>query len=60
MTEILRYLELVELAAYPDEETFVQPPQAVGRFYNIASSSLDVPGDTDIQVDSAFGRSELY
>lgn len=56
MTQILRYIELAQESAYPDEDTYVPAVAGSGVYLNIASTSLDVPGETDIPVDSAFGR----
>ncbi len=56
MAQILRYIELVEEAAYPDVDTYAPKPPGSGIYLNIASSSLDIPGDTQIDVPTAFGR----
>ncbi len=55
----MRYFELLEIDPFPDVDTFApltDAPPAAGTYYNISASSLDVPGDTDITVDTAFGR----
>ncbi len=51
--EILRYAELTEETVFAQE-----PPPAAGTgvYLDIASTSLDVPSETDQIIESAFGR----
>lgn len=52
---ILRYIEVAEQSAF-DVDDALLPAQGTGVYLNMASSTLDTPGETNIEVPSAFGR----
>lgn len=53
--KILRYLEVAEQTSFEVDDASL-PAQGTGVYINMASSSLDTPGETNIEVPSAFGR----